>query len=86
MNLIEAIKSGKPFRRTSWGSRQFIDPRSDRLDLPLDAIVADDWEVDEKKVTLTSTEFHEAWSNATRVVDRYDPIQLKAVLMKELGF
>ncbi len=49
MTLTEAIKSGKPFRRTSWGGRAFIDPRTDRLDLPLDAIIADDWEIEEKK-------------------------------------
>ena len=46
MNLVEAIKSGKRFRRKSWTNREFFDVNVSRLDLPVDAIIADDWEVE----------------------------------------
>lgn len=70
MNIIEAIKSGKRFRRKSWSSRTWIesDPEKNiyenRLDLPFEAIIADDWEVEEKFVTVTSADVIAAWNKA----------------------
>lgn len=72
MSIIEAIKSGRPFRRQGgswlrkapfgnfwehlssegkWAQTSFIVP---------DAIVADDWEIQEPSVTITRTEFYKA--------------------------
>jgi hypothetical protein len=66
MNLIEAIKSGKRFRRTSWDSiAEWIDPRTDRLNISLDAIIADDWDVEPQPVTITREQFDKAWFSAT---------------------
>ena len=47
MNIIEAIKSGQRFRRKSWTSRDWADTQTQsRLDLPIEAIIANDWEVE----------------------------------------
>lgn len=55
MNLIDAIKSGKPFRRPDqpWYGGM---PNSFRV---VD-ILADDWEIQEPTVTITASQFWEA--------------------------
>lgn len=68
MNLIDAIKSGRPFRRPgyTWSTAQ------DEFEFgvgswtnfrPCD-IVADDWEIQELTVTITRTQFWAAYRNA----------------------
>lgn len=53
MNIIEAIKSGKPFRRRAHipGTKAWLAPLDEHKDwnnyFRLDDILADDWEVDE---------------------------------------
>ncbi len=55
MNLIEAINSGKRFKRKDWGdyylARQEAFQRED--------VLADDWEVE--PVTITREQFDAAW-------------------------
>lgn len=64
MNIIQAIKSGKKFRRKSWTTRDFIDVDVPRLDLPIDALIADDWEVERVPVAITRSQFFEAYAHA----------------------
>lgn len=57
MNLLEAIKTGKPFRRKAWGpnaiyafltsdGRRFIDPEDDgEHTFDKESWLADDWEI-----------------------------------------
>ena len=72
MNIIEAIKSGLPFRRKDWKYAAFITPRKNGvgmqlLEIDYDSICADDWEVEEVScyagcVTITREQFDAAWS------------------------
>jgi hypothetical protein len=64
MNIIEAIKSGKRFRRK--GQTRYLELFHD-IDLCLSVgdITADDWEVEEKKAPISASEF----DHACKVVD-----------------
>lgn len=69
MNIIEAIKSGKPFRRKAWPSnREFQDNIGGYclgLTECVDDLLADDWEVKEKDhVTICYEDFSRAYSAA----------------------
>jgi len=82
MNIIEAIKSGKRFRRKAWNIDDWVS--QDRDDLPLrftrGDVKADDWEVEEKPVTITREQFIAAWDKHIRV---YDGDEQK--MLQELG-
>jgi len=57
MNLIEAINTGLPFRRKGWGEYY----TKDEFDFLIMAdIIAEDWEVEVKKVTITEEDFNRA--------------------------
>lgn len=70
MNLADAIKSGKPYRRKSntsnahyvfqikGGKFWYTEMWADQI--TAEDILADDWEVEEKSVTITPTQFWEA--------------------------
>ena len=68
MNIIEAIKSGKRFRRTAWISRTspsyWTTSRIQPLTFTAEDILADDWEVEEVAVTITASRFDSAWDRA----------------------
>lgn len=61
MNIIEAIKSGKPFRRKDI-NMHWIDRKDygDFFTVSFESIVLDDWEVQEKTITITESQFDEA--------------------------
>lgn len=67
MNIIEAIKSGKKFRRKSWESQNWMRPIDTKY--PSDFhfhftyldIVAEDWEIKPTPVTVTREQLDAAW-------------------------
>lgn len=63
MDLITAIKSGRPFRRKEYADKMdYIRlPKEgfNTLNLAIGDIVADDWETEEVKVEITESEFWE---------------------------
>ncbi len=68
MNLLEAVKSGKKFRRGGWS---WIHPKSNGALLyqdafpitpTLDWFTAEDWEIEEPSITITRAQFYEAWN------------------------
>jgi len=67
MNIQEAIKSGKRFRRPDWFE---YCPAADLrnpdgyYEIWPDDLLADDFEVEEKSVTITREQFDAAWDNA----------------------
>ena len=67
MNIIDAIKSGKRFRRIEWSIHDWI--AYDRNDLPArlsrSDIIASDWETEETSVTITRKDFEKAWKKGT---------------------
>lgn len=63
MNIIEAMKRGRAFYRKSWSDKSPI--TFDELGkLAYEAVIADDWEVEERSVTITSSQFDAAWEKA----------------------
>lgn len=99
MNIREAIKSGKRFRRkpgNMWDPNFWYDALSEadianRLCRPMWAyedLVADDWEVEEKQVTITESDFESAINRASQSFSMYNPphiCEYLARLKKELG-
>jgi hypothetical protein len=61
MNLIDALKSGKRFRRA--GEEFWLDTIQD-WSFSLESVLADDWEVEEKGREITSDKFDYACSAA----------------------
>lgn len=74
MNIMEAIESGKPFKR--WrhpayiyihdpgGHLRYLDHSSEMgLFLTASDLLAEDWELLEPQVTITTSLFWEAWRN-----------------------
>jgi hypothetical protein len=89
MNLIEAIKSGKLFRRKSQPNQDFWFRPMDSHSFTQDEILAEDWEVEEIEVTINKKEFHRAWKEALKKNETafFPPSmqQLASFLEKELG-
>lgn len=86
MNIIEAIRSGKRFKRKDWQvyyeNQQTWFSRED--------IVAFDWEVEDVPVTFTKEQFCEAWEKAVGKNDGRDVMyngftSLRYLVAKELG-
>jgi agmatine/peptidylarginine deiminase len=63
MNIIEALKSGKPYRRA--GDKDWY-PTSAMFMFSSSMILADDWETQEKAVTITKTQLVDAIKRAAK--------------------
>lgn len=61
MNIIEAAKSGKRFKRKIWGRFEESDLAGQVKIVAVGDILADDWEIEEKKVEITNSQFYEAY-------------------------
>lgn len=89
MTLQEAIKGGKRFRRK--GQTYYLELfHGNNTPLYLNAgdITADDWEVEEKKVTITESDFSAALVRTTNSFSIYDgpnTCEYLRQLKKELG-
>lgn len=66
MNIIEAIKSGKRFKRKDW--KGYYNAQKANFYFVIDEVMADDWEV-EKQITISETDLYEAWEKATKAED-----------------
>jgi hypothetical protein len=66
MNIIEAVKSGKRFRRIGW-TRWYPDDTvgnnivDETPSCSKEDILATDWEIEERKVEITESEFENAY-------------------------
>jgi hypothetical protein len=65
-----------------WLEAQTNDLLNRELKLPVEAITADDWEVEEVRVTITREQFDEAWD---RAILKMEYRFTKDGLAKELG-
>lgn len=79
MDIISAIKSGKPFSRTDWAPKFYtLEDRSQPMITPKEAI-DDKWIIQEKTISITESQFDELW-------DKYlNKSFNKDDLKKELG-
>lgn len=60
MDIITAIKSGKPYKRMTWESKHFYMLPGQAYSLTNADILADDWITKETKVEITESEFWDA--------------------------
>lgn len=82
MNLIEAVKSGKSYKRkkhTYW-----YESSNKEFHLSIQCILADDWEVESEPLMITRAQFDEAWYRAI-VSSAPATISQRNLLAKELG-
>lgn len=88
MNIVDALNSGKRFRRKSWSN--YICYSGEYRFTFLD-VVTDDQEVEEKSVIIiTAAEFQEAWERAAKKAEgndiAYDNYpSFRDLVAKELG-
>lgn len=94
MNILDAIKSGKRFRRKPSipGTVSWIGPLDAHThwgaSFRLDDMLAEDWEVEEKQVTITESHFESAVARASQSFSIYNPpyiCEYLTQLKKELG-
>lgn len=82
MNIIGAIKSGKRFKRAK--NSVWVGPKEAQdlvRNIDYISLLADDWEVEEEKVTVTKRQLEAAWK---KVIVFDSPI-VRDLLAKELG-
>jgi len=84
MNIQDAIKSGKRFRRKSSSNKDYYSHLILRMELPIGDILADDWEVEPTTVTINRQQFNAAWDRAVLSL-RPDVGFTNEVLARELG-
>ncbi len=94
MNIIEAIKSGKRFRRASWNSRDWVEPHEAQEVLKntmFEALMAEDWEIESQVICVTKSQVCAAWSKALAkwsARPEYTPAHMTPLpeFLEELGF
>lgn len=80
MNLIEAVKTGKPFRRISQSVWEKQTNKNAGIYLSIKDILADDWEIQEPEISISRSKFFIAYSEALKQKESAYPL-----LEKELG-
>lgn len=64
MNIIEAVKSGKPFKRREWSAYQIPELlASKELRFGTEDFLADDWEIEGKEVPVTLSKLAHAYAD-----------------------
>lgn len=81
MNIIEAIKSGKNFKRKDWST--YLSYHDGHRFCCLD-ILADDWEIESTPVMITREKLSKAWEESFGWNEPYGALSFKC-LAKELG-
>ncbi len=101
MRLHEAIESGRPFRRKGWNLDesmwchaaphrdggeiiQFIEGRPEFHAFRAD-LVADDWEIQEPTVTITRTQFYDAFQAGLATAEVYTVGGVRTAIAAALG-
>lgn len=84
MNIIEALKTGRKIKRAEqdYYYLSTLEPREEYA-FCVNDLLADDWEVEPPKVTITREHFDKAWFSATGRSPGSSGIY--EILVKELG-
>lgn len=88
MNIVDALKAANGqewIYRKSNECRQILVTREDKVDLSLEELLADDWEVAEREVMVSRTKFDLSWKKAASDCQDNSSNELKDLLAKELG-
>ena len=70
MNIIDAIKSGRKYRRKGFHSWCLPVAEKNNYHFSIEDLLADDWEVEEKAVTLTISDLSKAYDEAGDLFSR----------------
>ncbi|MDQ5884498.1 MAG: hypothetical protein QG556_838 [Pseudomonadota bacterium] len=65
MNIVDAVRSGKPFRRKAFAESQeftYFNNHAETYEFCKPDFLTDDWEIEEPKVEVTATMVREAVS------------------------
>lgn len=92
MNILEALNTGKRFRRPHWDIWYSIDMEKE-LTLSVEDLLVEDWEVEEP---INFINFSLAWNRTMSIIDKLDINKekvpdgwmretIRAQLIKELG-
>lgn len=90
MNLIEAVKTGKWFRRASHPKKSFkfgTNPK-EWTDFTKEEILADDYEIEPESILITREDFDAAWRRALDVTENMEiknQHYLYELVVRELG-
>jgi hypothetical protein len=92
VNLIDAVKSGRPYRRKSWhklAGENWWRPAVDFKTMwktpcteTVEDLTADDWEIQEPEVRITRGQFNRL---SREVVDQYDGEQARVFASSALN-
>lgn len=63
MTLIEAVRSGKPFRRKCWSQGYHVLDIYKTIACSLEDILADDWEIQEEKIEITERQLRRIYQD-----------------------
>lgn len=91
MKLTDALKANRPIKRKEWG--EYFIPSTERAVFMVQDVVAEDWEVEETKVTITFIDFSLTWNKVmsainkmdNKVLDGWTETTIYLLLKKELG-
>jgi len=87
MDLIKAVRSGKPIKRKDAECYILItETMGSCYYFPYQDILADDWEIQEEKIEITSSQLANAYYLAAIKSSQAGPYPFLSVLSKELGF
>jgi hypothetical protein len=75
VNIIEAVKSGKPFKRKKWDG--WVRDRYEGF--TISDVMSEDWEIQERKIELTESQIRKA----LRTQENHHYVD---AVVKELGF
>lgn len=78
MNIIDAVKSGKNFARKPQDKNDFhLNCESQEYVFDIEDILATDWEIEEKKIEITESEFDAIIAELTILNPPYSTGQIK---------
>lgn len=88
MKFIEALKSGKRIYRPIGKGILYIEPGEKAIQLSRESLLADDWQIDESRKSLSATDIREAFRRVDlkpRCQPVTNPRAMIELLIEELG-
>jgi hypothetical protein len=82
MNILEALRSGKRFKRQiepTW--HHVINENYPCMNIRIESILAEDWEIEQNPIIISEDDFDKAWSDSIG-----DNFWLKSDIIEELKF
>lgn len=90
MNIIEALKKDRPYKRKSWERyAEPVDPKLGYYTIHFEVsdLLAEDWEIEEEKVTIsmTKTEWWDMVRDSIVAFDRERNLPIERIMDSSIG-